>query len=96
MAEASKASKTFWGKFKKSKLKNKPFHSKLPADLLEMFPSKKDEELYRIYTKCGNDIAKTVDYFTKYQSANFYDDIPIEILIESLSLEKCAKSPKKK
>ena len=82
MAETSKS---FWGKFKKTKLKLSPFHDKLPTDLIEMFPEIEEGKLYNIYhLKCNDSINQTVEYLTRDQAGNFIDEIPIHVLIESL------------
>lgn len=83
MAETSKS---FWGKFKKQSL-TPVYHSKLPTDLIEMFPDIDETILYNTYhLKCNNSISKTVDYLTRDQIGdNFQEEVPIDILIESLS-----------
>ena len=83
MAETSKS---FWGKFKKQTL-TPVYHHKLPTDLIEMFPDIDQTKLYNIYhLQCNNSISKTVDYLTRHQIGdNFEDEVPIHVLIESLS-----------
>eukprot|EP01084_Bolivina_argentea_P196279 336502_1 len=82
MAETSKS---FWGKFKKSKITTKPFHDSLPTALIEMFPSMDSAELYNTYhVKCDESITRTVEYLTIHQPANYVDEVPIHTLIESL------------
>ena len=48
-----------------------------------------EADIYNIYhLKCDHSISKTVDYITRNQAAYFVDEIPIDILVESLNNAK--------
>ena len=51
-----------------------------------MFPSMSQSDIYNIYhLKCNDSIPETVQYLTQNQPANFVDEVPIDVLIESLN-----------
>eukprot|EP00485_Elphidium_margaritaceum_P006298 CAMPEP_0202704706 /NCGR_PEP_ID=MMETSP1385-20130828/17343_1 /ASSEMBLY_ACC=CAM_ASM_000861 /TAXON_ID=933848 /ORGANISM="Elphidium margaritaceum" /LENGTH=387 /DNA_ID=CAMNT_0049362793 /DNA_START=107 /DNA_END=1267 /DNA_ORIENTATION=+ len=82
MAETSKL---FWGKFKKSKI-DTPIEDKIPSRLLEIFGTSVDSTLlYSVYDlHCNRSVTDTIEYLSKGESSRDREEVPIEVIIESL------------